>query len=235
MRLRPLAGHVQTGFSDSTRARAANGEPVPPFIYTDDATFPRDRSFVIPRQLEPPARLPQMSNDVRAEVVADLESRRSATAGAMAADRVVVDWVGPGTGPFIVRKRDFEFVVDEPTERGGTDTAPNPLAYFLAGAASCLANHYVSLALSEDISLRGLSVIAVGRFDRVLIGGAFRDISYDVRIETDEPAVRIQELAERADVMCVASNTLANAGVILTTRIFVNGVTVATMRRDGRA
>ncbi|MBA3340062.1 MAG: OsmC family protein [Geodermatophilaceae bacterium] len=176
-----------------------------------------------------------MSDDLRAEVLADLESRRSATPGTMAADRVVVEWIGPGSAPFRVRKGDFEFVVDEPTERGGTNTAPNPLAYFLAGAASCLANHYVCVALSEDISLRALGVVAVGHFDRVLIGGAFQDIRYDIRIETDEPAVRIQELAERADVMCFASNTLANAGVILTTRIFVNGVAVATMRRDGQA
>lgn len=150
----------------------------------------------------------------------------------MVADRVVVEWIGPGAAPFRVRKRDFEFVVDEPTERGGTDTAPNPLAYFLAGAASCLANHYVSVAIAEDIPLRALSVAAVGRFDRVLIGGAFRDIRYDVRIETDEPAERIRDLAERADVMCFASNTLANAGVILRTRIFVNGVATATLDRS---
>jgi len=182
-----------------------------------------------------PDRLMRVSEDVRAAVLADLESRRSADPGAMAADRVVIEWIGPGTAPFRVRKGDFEFTVDEPTERGGTNTAPNPLAYFLAGAASCLANHYISLALSEDISLRALGVVAVGRFDRVLVGGAFRDISYDVRMETDEPAVRIQELAERADVMCFASNTLANAGVILTTRIFVNGAAVATLRRDARA
>lgn len=170
-----------------------------------------------------------MSDDVRAEVLADLESRRWAAPGTMAADRVVVERIGPGSAPFRVRKNDFEFVVDEPTERGGTNTAPNPLAYFLAGAASCLANHYVSLALSEEISLRALGVIVVGRFDRVLVGGAFRDIKYDVRIETDEPAERILELAQVADVMCFASNTLANAGVILTTRIFVNGVAVTTL------
>jgi len=33
-------------FEPLRRARVANGEPVPPLIYTDDATFPRDRSFV---------------------------------------------------------------------------------------------------------------------------------------------------------------------------------------------
>ena len=174
-----------------------------------------------------------MEADVRALVVADLDSRRGAGPGDMAADRVVVDWIGPGTGPFRVRKRDFEFTVDEPLERGGADTAPNPLAFFLAGAASCLANHYVSLAIAEDLFLSQLRVTAVGHFDRVLMGGAFRDINYDVKIETQAPVERVRDLAGRADNMCFASNTLVNAGVALTSRIRVNGTVVATLRRGG--
>jgi len=167
----------------------------------------------------------------REAVLSDLESRANADADAMAADRVVIDWIGPGTGPFRARKRDFEFVVDEPLERGGTDTAPNPLAYFIAGAAACLANHYVSLAIAEQVSLARLSITALAHFDRVLVGGAFRDISYEVKIESDEPAERIRALAERAEQMCFASNTLSNAGVVLTTRLHVNGTLLATLER----
>lgn len=167
----------------------------------------------------------------RAAVAADLQSRRDAAPGTLAADRVTVDWLGPGPAPFRVRKRDFEFVVDEPIERGGTDTAPNPLAYFLGGAAACLANHYVSAAIDDGLPLRSLSVSALGHFDRVLVDGAFRDVGYDVRIETDEPAETVRDLAVRADSMCFASNTLANAGVVLTTRLFVNGVLTDTLRR----
>ncbi|MEP6761944.1 MAG: OsmC family protein [Sporichthyaceae bacterium] len=174
-----------------------------------------------------------MEDEVRSLVVADLESRRVADPGTLAADRVVVDWIGPGTGPFHVRKRDFKFVVDEPFERGGSDTAPNPLAFFLAGAASCLANHYVSLAIAEGFSLDGLSVSALAHFDRVLVDGAFRDIAYDVRVETEEPVDRVRDLAERADAMCFASNTLANAGVVLTTRVATPGALVTTLRRGG--
>jgi len=176
-----------------------------------------------------------MDASVRAAVVADLDSRRNADPGAMAADRVVVDWIGPRTGPFRVRKLDFDFVVDEPTERGGAHTAPNPLAYFLAGAASCLANHYVSLAIAEEISLTGLSITALAHFDRVLTGGAFRDVAYAVNIQSEEPADRVQDLAERADVMCFASNTLVNAGVRLTTRIQLNGNAVAVLERGATA
>ena len=176
-----------------------------------------------------------MDDDVRAAVVADLNARRAAAPGTMAADRVVVDWIGPGPAPFRVRKRDFEFVVDEPAERGGTDTAPNPLAFVLAGAASCLANHYASVAITEGLSCTRLRVAAVGRFDRVLTGGAFRDITYDVHIDTAEPVEGMRELAERADAMCFASNTLVNAGVVLTSNIRLNGTLVATLQRGGPA
>jgi uncharacterized OsmC-like protein len=177
-----------------------------------------------------------VDDDVRAAVAADLDSRRAAAPGTMAADRVVVEWLGgPGPAPFRVRKRDFEFVVDEPPERGGTDTAPNPLAFFLAGAASCLANHYASLAITEGLACTRLRIAAVGHFDRVLIGGAFRDISYDVQIETGEPVEGIGDLAERADAMCFASNTLANAGVLLTSTVRLNGTVVATLQRGGAA
>jgi uncharacterized OsmC-like protein len=130
-----------------------------------------------------------------------------------------------------VRKRDFEFVVDEPMERGGTDTAPNPLAFFLAGAASCLANHYVSVALTEGFALSALTIAAVGHFDRVLVGGAFRDIAFDVTVEAQEAPERLMALAERADSMCFASNTLANAGVVLTTKLRLNGTAVGTLQR----
>ncbi len=173
-----------------------------------------------------------MDPDFRAAVIEDFQSRREAAPGTMAADRVTVDWIGPGSGPFRVRKRDFEFVVDEPTARGGTDTAPNPLAYFLAGAAACLANHYVSAAIADGVDLAKLSVTAVGRFDRVLVDGAFRNVGYDVTIETDEPVERILDLAGRADTMCFASNTLANAGVVLTTRLSLNGAAIGTLRRN---
>ncbi len=87
------------------------------------------------------------------------------------------------------------------------------------------------MAIVEGLSLSSLSVVALGHFDRVFVGGAFRDITYDVKIVTDEAVERVVDLAERADVMCFASNTLANAGVSLTTRISVNGVVVGTVVR----
>lgn len=115
--------------------------------------------------------------------------------------------------------------------QGAHATAPNPLAYFLAGAASCLANHYVSLAVVEGVTLEGLSISAVGHFDRLLTGGAFRDIAYDVRIRSTASTEQIHDLAARADLMCFASNTPANAGIVLQSRVQLNGIPVATLTR----
>lgn len=170
------------------------------------------------------------------EAVRDLLRRRDAQAEeefVFGAERVTIERVGEGNGPFRVRKRDFEFLVDEPPERGGTDSAPNPLAYFLAGAATCLLSHYMLCAIADDLRIDGLSLTARGRFNRRLTGGAFTEVVYDVKIESREERDAILRLAERAEEMCYAHNTLANAGVGLTQAVHLNGERVAVLEKGG--
>jgi putative redox protein len=120
------------------------------------------------------------------------------------------------------RKRHFTFLVDEPAERGGTDKGPNPLAYFLAGAASCLMNQYATDAIYRDIKLDKFEITARGHFDRRL-GGAFSDMVYDLRITSDASKDQILSLAKEAEEMCYAHNTLKKAGVKMVSNIFLNG------------
>jgi len=120
------------------------------------------------------------------------------------------------------RKRHFTFLVDEPTERGGTDKGPNPLAYFLAGAASCLMNQYATDAIYRDIKLDRFEITARGHFDRRL-GGAFSDMVYDLRITSEASKDQILSLAKEAEEMCYAHNTLKKAGVKMVSNIFLNG------------
>src|SRR5262249_39148336 len=96
---------------------------------------------------------------------------------------------------------------------------------------SCLANHYASVAIADEIPVKSLRIAALAHFDRVLVGGAFRDVTYDVRIDSDEPEERIRALAERAEEMCFASNTLSNAGALLTTKVPVKGTLIAPLTR----
>lgn len=129
---------------------------------------------------------------------------------------------------FEVRKRDFTFLVDEPNDRGGTDQAPNPLAYFIAGAASCLMNQYATIALVKEVPITSMELTARGHFDR-RIGGAFEEVVYDVRLDSTAPKESILEVAKEAERMCYAHNTLKKAGVKMVTNLFLNGKPAAKM------
>jgi len=123
---------------------------------------------------------------------------------------------------FEARKRDFRFVVDEPAERGGTDEGPNPLAYFIAGAASCLVNQYATLSMARDIRLDDIQLTARGHFDRKL-GGAFEEVIYDLKLESPSSPASIIDLSREAERMCYAHNTLKKGGVKMVTNLYLNG------------
>lgn len=147
------------------------------------------------------------------------------------AERVTIELEGEGNGPFRVRKRDFSFVVDEPAERGGTDAGPNPLAYFLAGAASCLLSHYMLNMINDEVPVEALTLTARGHFNRRLYGGRFRDVVYDVRIQSPAKPETVRALVERAEAMCYAHNTLLAAGVTMITNVKLNGSELVTLRK----
>jgi uncharacterized OsmC-like protein len=149
------------------------------------------------------------------------------------AERVTIELEGHGNGPFHVRKRDFAFVVDEPPDRGGTDSGPNPLAYFLAGAATCLCSHYMLNAIDDGVPIESLKVNARGHFNRAFYGGRFRDVIYDVRIESPADAATVKEMVQRAEEMCYAHNTLLAAGVKMTTNVKLNGAELVSLVKGG--
>jgi uncharacterized OsmC-like protein len=142
----------------------------------------------------------------------------------LGAERVDVKYLGDLK--FKVRKSDFEFLVDEPIDRGGNDTAPNPLAYFLAGAASCLMMQYVRLAIAKNIAMDSFECTARVHFSR-RVSGAFKEVIYDAKIQSKRDASTIIELSKEAEEMCIAHNTLLN-GVKMTTHVYLNGKLIVT-------
>ena len=116
---------------------------------------------------------------------------------------------------------DFRFTIDEPPERGGTDAGLPPLSYFVAGAASCLMTQHAKLAIAKNVPLTSLKTIARGHFDRRL-GGTFKDIIYEITIESPASTDAISEIAREAEVMCYAHDTLKNS-VRVQTNLTLNG------------
>lgn len=119
-------------------------------------------------------------------------------------------------------KRQFRWIVGEPPERGGGDDGPNPLAYFLSGAASCLMMQYAILAIARDIAMDDLGITARAHYD-LSLGGSFTEALYDVKIESRESQETIKKLAGDAERLCFAHNTFKRAGMNLMTNLFLNG------------
>ena len=115
----------------------------------------------------------------------------------------------------------FSFTIDEPPERGGTDQGLPPLAYFLAGAASCLMTQYAKLAIAKSVPLASMKAVARGHLDRRM-GGAFTDMIYDITIESPATKDTISGIAREAESMCYAHNTLKKT-VHMQTILTLNG------------
>ncbi|HEV2139301.1 MAG TPA: OsmC family protein [Nitrososphaerales archaeon] len=123
---------------------------------------------------------------------------------------------------FSARKREYEFIVDEPPERGGTGKGPNPLAYFIGGAAACLATQFLRVIVARSLKVDTFNLTAIGRFERKL-GGGFSEIIYEVNLTGEEDQGTIVALSKRAQLQCYAHNTLSKAGVNLVTNVVWNG------------
>ncbi len=172
-----------------------------------------------------------MDESQRKIIAEGLEKRRQGSDEKYLTGTERVDIKYLGDLRFQVKKLNFQFPVDEPPDRGGNDTGPNPLAYFLAGAASCLTMQYARLATAKDIHVNGLELTARAHYSR-RIRGSFTDIIYDVKIQSKEDHAKIIDLAKGAEEMCFAHQTLLKAGIKMTTTIHLNGQQIATLGTD---
>lgn len=156
-----------------------------------------------------------------------IKTRRGASDENLGTERVDIKHLGGLK--FRVKKSDFEFTVDEPPDRGGTNSGPNPLGYFLAGAASCLMMQYARLAIAKSISLEGFEMTARGHFQR-RVRGSFTEMIYDVSIQSPQDGSTIIELSREAEDMCFVHQTLLKGGVKLTTNVTLNGKPLVTLK-----
>jgi uncharacterized OsmC-like protein len=166
-------------------------------------------------------------DESRAKIIADMiKTRQESTGENLGTERVDISHLGDLK--FRVKKADFDFTVDEPSDRGGTNVGPNPLGYFLAGAASCLMMQYVRLATAKGIPIEHFEMTARGHFQR-RIRGTFTDMVYDVKIQSPQDDSAIIALSKSAEDMCFVHQTLLRAGVKMTTNVSHNGKQVVTL------
>jgi uncharacterized OsmC-like protein len=125
---------------------------------------------------------------------------------------VRTDWLG-GTvsrtrvsgfemgGKWIERK--FDFVVDEPHELCGTNTAPNPQEYLLGALNACMTVGYVAGAALMGVKLSSVRIETEGNIDlRGFLGvsrsvpAGYDEIRYTVHLKGDGTPEQMQKIHE---------------------------------------
>lgn len=126
--------------------------------------------------------------------------------------------------------RHFKWISDEPAERGGGDTAPNPLSYFVSGLGFCQMVHFAGEAARNGLTLESLENTLRGKFDRGKEKRRFLEFIYDLKVESPDPPDKIKAMIETGEKFCFVSNTLARSAKI-TGNIYLNGKILFTLTR----
>ena len=107
------------------------------------------------------------------------------------------------------------FEADFPPPMGGTGSAPNPLAYCFWGGLACYAMTYAQEAARQGIELRALRARAQARVDQsralgVTDNAPVEQIDWQLDVDADAPAERLQEIKRIADEHCPGVYCVAN-------------------------
>lgn len=119
--------------------------------------------------------------------------------------------------------RDVETVVDEPTERGGTNLGPTPTEMLLAALISCSNVVGQRIAHREGIEFESLSFDAEAVFDRrgaaiiEAIGLPFVSIKVTVNVATSAPDDKLDIVKRDLPRYCPIETTLRNSGTKIET------------------
>ena len=88
----------------------------------------------------------------------------------------------------IVKARQFEIIIDEPADLGGTDSGPNPVEFVLSAFAGCLNVMAHVVAKEMQFELRGVEIDLSGDLNPARLFG----LSYDDRAGYKQIVVRIK-------------------------------------------
>lgn len=117
-----------------------------------------------------------------------------------------------------VQVRDFELVVDEPQDMGGSNDGPNPLEYLLASQAGCLNVTASEVADDMGIDLDELEIEIGGQFDVAAFQTerpddrtGVQDIDVTLEAEADVDDETLRSWGDRVEERCPVSDNIKHA------------------------
>ncbi|MDJ0269059.1 MAG: OsmC family protein [Aigarchaeota archaeon] len=132
-----------------------------------------------------------------------------------------VRWLGGFRGRAYIR--DHSFVVDEPADLAGVDTAPNAVEYVLAALGSCLMVGFILNATKKNVKIDNLEIALEGRIDNILtfLGlsreghPGYREIKVKLYVKTSASQEEVEEIWRETFNTSPVGNTLTrNVSII---------------------
>jgi len=115
----------------------------------------------------------------------------------------------------VTRARQFELIIDEPANLGGTDTGMTPVEALLASLGACQSIVARVYAPKFDVVLDDFRVDIEGDldldgfFNRSDVRPGYSDIRYTFYIKTSSPAEKVEAFVEFLESKCPVGDTIA--------------------------
>lgn len=124
--------------------------------------------------------------------------------------------------------RDFEWEVDEPTQLGGINCAPNPQEYLLTGVASCIAVTFMAGATANKLAIDSLKINLKGEIDlRGFLGldnngkhAGFQELELELHVKGEGEEEHYQAILEQVKKHSPNFNNMVNEVRITPTLVF---------------
>ena len=132
---------------------------------------------------------------------------------------------------FVQYDRDFTFLGDESLDRGGHETGPSPMRYFLSGIGFCLLGWWAKGSAMLDVELASIEVTLRTFLDmrgEHGIEGVPPHPQYlvlDIVVSSDAPPDRLLEVLDWGRHHCPLSNLVGKA-MPLHERVILDGATI---------
>ncbi|GAB4395686.1 MAG: OsmC family protein [Microscillaceae bacterium] len=130
--------------------------------------------------------------------------------------------------------RHFSVLIDEPLELGGTDLAPNPVEYILAGYAGCLNVVGHLIAQEQGLVLKGLEIAIEGHLNTDKLFGVsdqeragYQSLLVRLSPETDASPEALEKWLHTVESRCPVNDNLLNPTpikVVLAPRLVAEAV-----------
>ncbi|MGN7403121.1 OsmC family protein [Cytobacillus praedii] len=114
------------------------------------------------------------------------------------------------------KSRNFEIIIDEPKELGGTDTGMNPVELTLSALGACQAIVARVYARKFKIEFDDLWIDVEGDLDtdgflnKSDVRRGYSDIRFNIHIATDAPREKVEEFVAFIEKTCPVGDTIAN-------------------------